>query len=119
MFVDEKLKEFIKNILNYDLKNDFIFIKDSKFNYIYVNKSFTNIFKVEEENIIGKNDNFIKFLNISEKINCSYSDKMALKNYFFSSEEIINGNKYLILKINIKISSKNNGILGLIKKSPK
>ena len=50
------LKNILKNILNLDLENDFIFFKDSNLKYIYINKRFCELFEIELKDIRGKSD---------------------------------------------------------------
>ena len=72
------LKVFLKNILKLDLEKDFIFLKDSNLKYLYANRKFCELFKLDLKDFIGKDDYFLfedrKFVDI-----CQNSDLEALE----------------------------------------
>ncbi len=112
--MESNLKVFLKSILNLDLENDFIFLKDSNLKYLYANKKFCELFKLDLKNLIGKDDYFLfedkKFVDI-----CQNSDLEALgKNYAITKEAAF-GMKFNILKLKVSIGNNNFGILGFAK----
>lgn len=112
--MNDELKFFIKNILDFDLNHDFIFMKDDKLNYIYANEKFCNLFQVKLEELIGKNDYYLmKNYKYIEK--CNYGDTFALNNNFFISDEIVFDQKYRVLKLKINVDHHKPGILCLAK----
>lgn len=108
--LDTNLMLFLKNILDIDIEKDIVFVKDSSFRYIYANKIFCNVFGIEEEDILGKNDEtFILDKNILEK--CYESDKYSYEKDFLIHEEEVFNQKYRVLKLKINLGDKSNGIL--------
>lgn len=108
--LDTNLMLFLKNILDIDLGKDIVFVKDSSFRYIYANKIFCNVFGIEEEDILGKNDEtFILDKNILEK--CYERDKYSYEKDFLIHEEEVFNQKYRVLKLKINLGDKSNGIL--------
>lgn len=111
---DSDFKNFLKNILNLNLEDDFIFIKDSNLNYIYVNTKFCELFNISSKNIIGKNDYFlIKDKKLLEA--CQKSDSEVLKKNHVISIEQAFGLKFNVLKLKVSIGHNNFGILGFAK----
>lgn len=109
-YLDEKLSFFIKSILNIDIDNDIIFIKDSNFKYIYANVIFCDLFNVKLEDIIGKGDEVFIF---DKEIlrNCNNSDKAANDKYFIIHEEDVFDQNYKVLKLKINLGKNKEGIL--------
>lgn len=108
--LDSKLVLFLKGILDIDFERDIIFIKDSKFKYLFVNKVFCNLFNVAQEDVLGKSDEC--FINSSEILeNCYKSDKQAYNSEFFICEEEVFNKKYKVLKLKINIGNGNRGLL--------
>ena len=108
--LNNNLKFFIKNILNLDLENDFIFIKDSNLNYIYANSKFCSLFNITIESIIGKNDDsFIKDPILCA--GCQESDIYALQNNHFICFEEAFGKTFRVLKLKINLEKDTEGIL--------
>ncbi|MDI6801278.1 MAG: PAS domain-containing protein [Thermodesulfovibrionales bacterium] len=105
----ENIRETLESIINYS--RDFIFIKDTGFKYIFVNKAFERYFKTALENIIGKTD-FDLFPTETADM-CRDSDEKALK----SSEpvevyQLIGGEYFHTIKQ--RIVDKSGNITGLI-----
>lgn len=110
--MNDKLKFFIKNLLNFDLDNDFIFIKDKNLNYIYANEKFCHLFNTTLSELLGKNDTFL--MTEPETISkCKESDIFALNSNFFISNEIVSNIHYRVLKLKINLDNNNYGILCL------
>lgn len=108
--LDKNMLSFLKNILDIDLEKDIVFIKDSNFNYVYANEIFCNLFEIEMNNILGKNDKaFIKDKIVLEK--CYESDKYSYEKDFLIHEEIVFEQKYRVLKLKINLGNKKSGIL--------
>lgn len=107
-------KNFLKNILNLNLENDFIFIKDSDLNYIYANSKFCELFNIEVEDLIGKNDHFL-IKNKELLKTCQKSDREALKNNHVISIEKASGVIFNVLKLKVSIGNDCFGILGFAK----
>lgn len=112
--MNEEIKFFIKNILDFDLDNDFIFIKDNNLNYVYANEKFCDFFKVSLKNLKGMNDQYLMIDNLSLK-KCKESDLFTLNNNFFISDEIVFDQKYRVLKLKINLENHKPGILCLAK----
>lgn len=111
---DSGLKSFLKNILNLNLENDFIFIKDSNLNYIYANSKFCELFNIEVEKLIGKNDCFL-IKNKELLDTCQKSDMEALKNNHIISIEKVFGVSFNVLKLKVSIGNNRFGVLGFAK----
>lgn len=108
--LDNNLLMFLKNILDIDIDKDVVFIKDSKFSYIYANKIFCEVFGVQAETILGKNDeSFIKEKEVLNK--CYESDKYSYEKDFLIHEEEVFKQKYRVLKLKINLGGGNSGIL--------
>lgn len=109
-YLDEKLSFFIKSILNIDINNDIIFIKDSNFKYVYANIIFCNLFNIKLENIVGKRDETFIF-DKEVLIKCNESDKFTYEKDFIIHEEKVFNHKYKVLKLKINLTEKTQGIL--------
>lgn len=109
-YLDEKLVFFLKSILDLDLEKDIVFIKDANFHYIYANKIFCDLFKVNVEDILGQTDKKFIFDN-NALTKCYESDKRAYEKDFLIHEEEVFNNLYRVLKIKINLGGEKEGIL--------
>lgn len=114
--MNENFKFFINNILDVDLENDIIFIKDSNFKYVYVNNKFCELFEIKPEEIIGKDDKDL-LTESSSIAHCKESDLFTLKHNFFLTNETVYGKEYRVLKLKINLDKKTSGILCFAKES--
>lgn len=109
--MESNLKIFLKNILNLDLEKDFIFLKDSNLEYLYANKKFCELFKLDLKDLIGKNDYFLfedkNFIEV-----CQKSDLEALEKNYAITKEIAFDMKFDILKLKVSTGSHEFGVLG-------
>ena len=104
MYLKNNIEFFMRNILNLDLENDFIFIKDLKLKYIYANSKFCKLFQINLNVLIGKDDSYFIKDHLILK-NCNESDSLALKNNFLISEEEVFGLNFKVLKLKINIDT--------------
>lgn len=109
-FLDKNIFIFIKTILDVDIEKDIVFIKDENFRYIYANDVFCNLFNIQFEKIVGKNDDtFILNEKVLEK--CYQSDLHSFQKDFLIHEEEVNNETFRVLKIKINLGSGRTGIL--------
>lgn len=109
-YLDLNLLNFLKNILDVDLNKDLIFIKNSNFEYIYVNSIFCQLFNLNTEEIIGKKDKDF-FEDKNAVLICQQSDIKAFEtSYLIHEEEAFNKN-FRVLKIKINLGDKKEGLL--------
>ena len=109
-YLDERLKFFIKSILNINIESDILFIKDSNFKYIYANEIFCNLFNINAADIIGKGDEvFIFDKKVLKK--CFESDKATYEKDFIIHEENVFNQRYEVLKLKINLGERGEGIL--------
>ncbi|WP_407536450.1 PAS domain-containing protein [Cetobacterium somerae] len=109
--MESNLKNFLKNILNLDLENDFIFLKDSNLKYLYANKKFCELFKLELKDFIGKDDDFL-FEDKELVETCKVSDLKALEENYAVKKEIAFGLEFDILKLKVSTGNNKFGVLG-------
>lgn len=110
MIINKNVNYFIKNILNLDLDNDIIFIKDEDFRYIYVNDVFCKLFDINLSQVIGKKDSdFILDKNLLNT--CSKSDSYAFENNFIICTEKTFDIDFKVLKLKIDLGEGKIGIL--------
>lgn len=100
---------YLEKIFNLNLSQDIIFIKDSKFNYIYANKPFLDLFNITLENILGKSDSFFMNDSIAYSL-CRESDLKALKEGYIMASETVYNKTYEVLKFKININQYKFGI---------
>lgn len=112
--MDSNLKVFLKNILKLDLANDFIFLKDCNLKYLYANKKFCELFKLDLKDMVGKDDCFLFDDKIFVEV-CRKSDLEALEKNYAIKKEITFGMKFDILKLKISIGNNKFGVLGFAK----
>lgn len=110
MVLNRNIDFFIKNVLNLDLNNDIIFIKDKDFRYIYVNNMFCELFNIDLNHVIGKKDSdFI--LDKGLLSTCSQSDAYTLENNFLICTEKTFDKDFKVLKLKIDLGDNKIGIL--------
>ena len=112
--MDNTFISCLEKIFNLNLNQDIIFIKDSKFNYIYANKPFLDLFNITLEDILGKNDSFFMNDYIAYSL-CRESDLKALKEGYIMTSETIYCKTYEVLKFKININQNELGILSWAK----
>ena len=111
--LQEKLCDLLLEIL--DMSPDPIWIKDKSLRYIYANKAYAKLFKVNKEDVIGKSD--IDILSEEEAKSCVYSDMMTLqKEGEIIVEEIIerNGRKITFEVIKKAIKDKYGSVIAIL-----
>lgn len=108
------LKNFIEQILDFNLENDYVFIKDDNLNYVFANKKFCEFFNLSLESLLGNSDTFFLLDPDHLKV-CKDSDLLALNNNFSISNEAIEEKNYKVLKLKINLSKDQVGILCLAK----
>lgn len=109
--MESSLKIFLENILNLDMEKDFIFLKDSNLKYLYANKKFCELFKLDLNSLIDKDDYFLfedkKYVDI-----CQKSDLEALEKNYAVTKEIAFDLRFDILKLKVSIGNSEFGVLG-------
>ena len=109
-YLDPNLLNFLKNILDVDLNKDLIFIKNSNFEYIYVNSIFCQLFNLNTEEIIGKKDKDF-FEDKNAVLICQQSDIKAFETSCLIHEEEAFNKNFRVLKIKINLGDKKEGLL--------
>ena len=109
-YLDPNLLNFLKNILDVDLNKDLIFIKNSNFEYIYVNSIFCQLFNLNTEEIIGKKDKDF-FEDKNAVLICQQSDIKAIETSYLIHEEKAFNKNFRVLKIKINLGDKKEGLL--------
>ena len=112
--MDNAFISCLEKIFNLNLNQDIIFIKDSKFNYIYANKPFLDLFDITLENILGKDDSFFMNNSITCSL-CRESDLKALEEGYIMTSETVYYKTYEVLKFKININHNEVGILSWAK----
>ena len=110
MVLNKNIDFFIKNVLNLDLNKDFIFIKNKKFEYIYANSIFCNLFSISLKNLIGKKD--VDFI-LDETLlkTCEQSDSYTFENNYLVCTEKAFNKEFRVLKLKIDLGNNTVGIL--------
>lgn len=101
-------------VFNLDLNSDYIFIKDSNFNYIYANDALLSLFNTTLDIVLGKND--LCFMDEVEIcLKCEESDIIALEKGYSSSIEKVFDKEYEVLKFKINLNNDEVGILSWVR----
>ena len=101
-------------IMNFlDDVSDLIFLKNEKFEYIFINKQHELFLDIKVEEVIGKTDFDIMDEDVAK--HCRESDKMALVEGEFSSEEKVDGKWYNIKKNRVEDESGFKGVFSIIR----
>ena len=105
---EQRYETFINSI------DDFAFLKDENFRYLFINNANAIFFGKAPEDIIGKDDFELMEYDYAQK--CRENDQIAIKNsHVWISEEIIDGNIYETRKFPVKLSNGRTGVGGYIR----
>jgi len=97
-----------------DSGQDFICLKDENFKYIFANKTFTDAYKISEEQLIGKTDFDIMDADVARQ--CRATDERAInENIAVNSVESANGKIYETRKFPVKMSNDKIGVGSFIR----
>jgi PAS domain S-box-containing protein len=94
--------------------NDFAFLKDENFKYLFINHANADFFKRNAEDIIGLDD--FDLMEYDYALNCRTNDRIAANGTkVVVSEEIVDGRTYESRKFPVKLSNGKMGIGGYIR----
>jgi len=112
---EKALKESEEHYTSFiNAHNDLMFIKDSKFRYIVVNRAVCKFYKKSKEELLGKDD--FDIMDITTAANCRNSDEAALKSgSLMTTEEIIGSKIYEAYKFPLSLQNNEIGIGGIIR----
>lgn len=118
MNIDEIISEFLKDFSLTLHEKDMIFIKNSRYEYIYCNEEYEKFlidnFLINFKKIRGITDFQIFPLKAAEE--CRRSDIETTKVGYFVGSELVNDKEYIIVKLKLKKSDiPKNGIITLAK----
>jgi PAS domain S-box-containing protein len=105
---EQRYETFINSI------NDFAFLKDENFRYLFINQANAAFFKKRTEDIIGHDD--FEMMEFENAMVCRANDVTALNGSGVTvSEEVMDGRTYESRKFPVKLSNGRTGVGGYIR----